>query len=60
MDYADPIRYGEVLIGKKDLCHIRERYKSYNNYRIRIIKYNTHIYYYDMVNGEVVEIKELK
>lgn len=60
-DEEDILRYGEYLTDDQ-LTNI----KSYSNktvpvdfVRIRIIKYENKIYYHKMVNGEVIEFKEL-
>ena len=48
----EALRYGEVLTDDRytlDVWH----------YRIRTIRYESRIFYHKMVNGEVVEFKEL-
>ena len=47
----DILRYGEVIIN--------EEFVEYGSIRIRIISYSGSIYYHKMVNGEVVEFKEI-
>lgn len=47
----DVLRYGEVIIN--------EEFVEYGSIRIRIISYSGSIYYHKMVNGEVVEFKEI-
>ena len=47
----DALRYGEVIIN--------EEFILYGPIRIRIISYSGSIYYHKMVNGEVVEFKEI-
>ena len=47
----DVLRYGEIIIN--------EEFVEYGSIRIRIISYNGSIYYHKMVNGEVVEFKEI-
>ena len=47
----DVLRYGEVIIN--------EEFVEYGPIRIRIISYDGSIYYHKMVNGEVVEFKEI-
>ena len=47
----DVLRYGEVIIN--------EEFVEYGSIRIRIISYGGSIYYHKMVNGEVVEFKEI-
>ena len=47
----DVLRYGEVIIN--------EEFVEYGSIRIRIISYSGSIYYHKMVNGEVVDFKEI-
>ena len=47
----DVLRYGEIIIN--------EEFVEYGSIRIRIISYSDSIYYHKMVNGEVVEFKEI-
>ena len=47
----DVLRYGEVIIN--------EEFVEYGSIRIRIISYGGSIYYHKMVNGDVVEFKEI-
>ena len=47
----DVLRYGEVIIN--------EEFVEYGSIRIRIISYDGSIYYHKMVNGDVVEFKEI-
>ena len=47
----DVLQYGEVIIN--------EEFVEYGSIRIRIISYSGSIYYHKMVNGEVVEFKEI-
>ena len=47
----DILRYGEVIIN--------EEFILYGPIRIRIISYDGSVYYHKMVNGEVVEFKEI-
>lgn len=47
----DALRYGEVIIN--------EEFVEYDSIRIRVISYNGSIYYHKMVNGDVVEFKEI-
>ena len=59
----DALRYGEVLTDDEFECDILE-YTGYQiadtiYYRIRTISYDNRIFYHKMVNGEVVEFKEL-
>lgn len=51
----DVLRYGEVLTD--DIYYVDGFNGGYH--RIRIIQYDNSIFYYKMVNGEVVEFKEL-
>lgn len=53
------LRYGEILTDDGDLYDI-EWCEPNNSYRLRTIAYNGHVYYHKMINGEVIEIKELK
>ena len=48
---VDVLRYGKVIIN--------EEFVEYGSIRIRIISYNGSIYYHKMVNGDVVEFKEI-
>lgn len=54
----DALRYGEVLTDDNlyttEFCPKKENYT-----RIRTISYDNRIFYHKMVNGEVVEFKEL-
>lgn len=47
----DLLWYGEILT---DDCY------EHRCVRIRTIAYNGRVYYHKMINGEVIEIKELK
>ena len=47
----DVLRYGEVIIN--------EEFVEYGSIRIRVISYNGSIYYHKMINGDVVEFKEI-
>ena len=47
----DVLRYGEVIIN--------EEFVEYGSIRIRIISYSGSIYYHKMINGDVVEFKEI-
>lgn len=47
----DVLRYGEIIIN--------EEFIEYGSIRIRIISYSGSIYYHKMINGEVVEFKEI-
>ena len=47
----DVLRYGKVIIN--------EEFVEYGSIRIRIISYSGSIYYHKMVNGDVVEFKEI-
>ena len=49
----DVLRYGEIINDESFVLY------SGQNVRIRIISYNDSIYYHKMVNGEVVEFKEI-
>ena len=54
----DVLRYGDVLTD--DNLYIIEFCPKKENYtRIRTISYDNRIFYHKMVNGEVVEFKEL-
>ena len=52
----DALRYGEILTD--DIFDLGSDWKNYD-VRIRTIRYESHIFYHKMVNGEVVEFKEL-
>ena len=47
----DVLRYGEIIIN--------EEFVEYGSIRIHIISYSGSIYYHKMVNGDVVEFKEI-
>ena len=47
----DVLRYGEIIIN--------EEFVEYGAFRIRIISYDGSIYYHKMMNGEVIEFKEI-
>lgn len=57
------LRYGEVLTDDEFECDILDdtgfQIAETNYYRIRTIRYESRIFYHKMVNGEVVEFKEL-
>ena len=59
----DALRYGEVLTNDEFECDILDytgfQIAKTNYYRIRTIRYEYRIFYHKMVNGEVVEFKEL-
>ena len=59
----DTLRYGEILTNDEFECDILDstgfQIAETNYYRIRIIRYESRIFYHKMVNGEVVEFKEL-
>ncbi len=48
---VDVLRYGKIIIN--------EEFVEYGPIRIRVISYNGSIYYHKMVNGDVVEFKEI-
>jgi|SRR5699024_2538440 len=52
----EALRYGEVLTDDR-LCYVRTG--PMVNIRIRTISYDNRIFYHKMINGEVVEFKEL-
>lgn len=57
------LRYGKVLTDDEFECDILDdtgfQIAETNYYRIRTIRYDNRIFYHKMVNGEVVEFKEL-
>ena len=57
------LRYGEVLTDDEFKCDILDytgfQIAETNYYRVRTIRYENRIFYHKMVNGEVVEFKEL-
>lgn len=59
----DVLRYGEVLTDDEFECDILDstgfQIAETNYYRIRTIRYEYRIFYHKMVNGEVIEFKEL-
>lgn len=54
----DALRYGEILTDD-NMCCVNYYPKKEDSIRIRTIRYDSVIYYHKMVNGEVVEFKEL-
>lgn len=52
----ESLRYGEILTD--DIFDLGSDWKNYD-VRIRTIRYESHIFYHKMENGEVVEFKEL-
>lgn len=57
----DVLRYGDVLTDENLYCEIQaeDGFEDYKYIRIRTIRYEYRIFYHKMVNGEVVEFKEL-
>lgn len=55
IDVADMFRYGKILTDDEFVEHGI----VYRPIRIRTISYDNRIFYHKMVNGEVVEFKEL-
>lgn len=60
-DADDVLRYGEVLTDENLYCELQaeDGFENYHYVRIRTIRYEYRIFYHKMVNGEVVEFKEL-
>lgn len=58
----ESLRYGDVLTDENLYCEFQAEYgfEGWHYIRIRTIRYESHIFYHKMVNGEVVEFKELK
>ena len=54
MDEQDILRYGKYITD--------ESYTTWDHhiYRLRAIRYNDHLYWHKMVDGEVVEFKILR
>lgn len=52
----DLLRYGDILTD--DMSEDKECPMGWI-VRIRTIKYNSHVYYHKMINGEVICVKEL-
>lgn len=54
MTEQDVLRYGKYIID--------ESYTTWDrhNYRIRTIRYDGHLYWHKMIDGEVVEFKILR
>lgn len=53
----DVLRYGKILTDDNyttEFCPKNEIY-----IRIRTISYNNHIFYHKMINGNIIEFKEL-
>ena len=59
----ESLRYGEVLTDDEFECDILDyagfQIAETNYHRIRTIRYESRIFYHKMVNGEVVDFKEL-
>lgn len=59
----DALRYGEVLTDDEFECDILDstgfQIDETNYYRIRTVRYESRIFYHKMMNGEVVEFREL-
>ena len=59
----EALKYGEVLTDDEFECDILDstgfQIDETNYYRIRTISYDNRIFYHKMINGEVVEFKEL-
>ena len=59
----DALRYGDILTDDEFECDILDytgfQIAETNYHRIRTIRYEYRIFYHKMVNGEVVEFKEL-
>ena len=56
VNHNDVLRYGDVLTDESFRAHNTPK----DNYvRIRTIQYESRIFYHKMINGEVVEFKEL-
>ena len=57
----DALRYGEILMDDELYCNIPGAgwFSDYGYIRIRTIRYDERIFYHKMVDGEVVEFKEL-
>ena len=57
----EALRYGEVLTDDNLYCEIQaeDGFEDHKFVRIRTISYDNRIFYHKMVNGEVVEFKEL-
>ena len=57
----DVLRYGVILTDDNLYCELQteDDFKNYKCVRIRTISYESRIFYHKMVNGEVVEFKEL-
>lgn len=57
----DALRYGVVLTNDELYCEMTgaDWFSDYGCVRIRTISYDNRIFYHKMMNGEVVEFKEL-
>lgn len=57
----DALRYGDVLTDENLYCELQAEngFEDCHYVRIRTIRYESYIFYHKMVNGEVVEFKEL-
>ena len=57
----EALRYGKVLTDDNLYCELQaeDGFEDYKYVRIRTISYDNRIFYHKMVNGEVVEFKEL-
>lgn len=57
----DVLRYGVILTNENLYCELQTEhdFKNYKYVRIRTISYDNRIFYYKMVNGEIIDFKEL-
>ena len=62
----DVLRYGVILTDDNLYCGLQNcelqtehDFKNYKYVRIRTISYDNRIFYYKMVNGEIIDFKEL-
>ena len=57
----DALRYGDVLTNDELYCEMTgaDWFSDYGYVRIRTISYDNRIFYHKMINGEVIEFKEL-
>ena len=55
----DLLRYGEILTDDIFVEYEKNSAVFYTNTRLRIIKYEGHVYYHKMIDGEIAVTKEL-
>lgn len=54
MTEQEVLRYGEYVTDESYITWDK------HNFRLRAVRYNGHLYWHKMVDGEITEFKELK